>query len=224
MLLQPRAGRTERVCDLWRLQATGAALGIALGRGRRRLRKSTSNAARHEPLKQTVGRAASTNASRKKQMRARPGGWGRLVGRPADRKLGRRGAVLGRVIPVRFMGKVRHFSKRESDVDGVGLFAEQSLNAGETLGFFTGELLSRRGAAVRRRAGAKCIIEYSMGDEGTVYLDGSCGRSCLFQYINSAAGSGKVANVQFVVIGDRLCVETRAAAGDGDELLADYEL
>ena len=88
-------------------------------------------------------------------------------------------------------------------MDGVGLFAEQSLKAGETLGFFTGELLGRREAAEHRRAAAKCIIEYSMGDEGTVYLDGSRGRSCLFQYINSAAGSEKAANVQLVVIGDR---------------------
>ena len=107
MLLQPHAGRTECDCDLWRLQATGAALGIALSRGKRSLRKPKSTAVQHKPLQQRVGRAASTNAPRKKQMRIRPGGWGRQVARPADRKLGHRSAVLGRIIPVQFMGKVR---------------------------------------------------------------------------------------------------------------------
>ena len=142
-----------------RSQAEEPSPGIALGRGRRRPRQAKPTAFQHAPPTQRVGRAASSNASCKKQMRGRPGGFGRLAGRPSDRKMGRRGSALGQKIAVRFMGKVRYFSKRASPLHGVGLFAEGNFKKGEVLGYFTGELLTPREGARRRRQGAKSIIQ-----------------------------------------------------------------
>ena len=195
-----------------------------MGRGRRRPRQAEPAAFNHEHPTQRVGRAASSNASSKKQMRGRPGGFGRLAGRPSDRKLGQRGSALGQKIAVRFMGKVRFFSKRASLLHGVGLFAEGNFKKGEVFGYFTGELLTPREGARRRRQGAKSIIQYSVGAEGDIFIDASRGLACPFQWINSSVGSEKSATVQFVVIGDRLCVEARVATTTDDELLADYRL
>ena len=94
------------------------------------------------------------------------------------------------------MGKVRCFSKRASQVHMLGLFAEENFKAGVLLGFFTGELLTEEKATERRLHAAKSIVEYSMGDEGTVFIDASRGRACPFQWINSVAGSGLAPNVQ----------------------------
>ena len=66
--------------------------------------------------------------------------------------------------------------------------------------------------------------KYSLGAEVTILIDASRGRACPFQRRNSVVGSGRGANVQFVVIGDRLCVEAHVAESNGDELLADYKL
>lgn len=205
-------------------QGPERALGIALSRGRRRAKLVKRFASQHEPLVQQVGRAASTSGSRKKQMRGRRGGFGRLSGRFADRKLGRRKFLLGESICVRFQGKLRRFSRRASQVHGVGLFVEEHLKAGEVLGYFTGELLSRRVGEERRRRGAKSIVEYDMGEEGRVFIDASRGRVSPFQWINSVAGSSAPPNVQFAVVDERLCVETRMAVDKGEELLADYSV
>ena len=130
----------------------------------------------------------------------------------------------GESICVRFQGKLRRFSRRASQVHGVGLFVEEHLKAGEVLGYFTGELLSRRVGEERRRRGAKSIVEYDMGEEGRVFIDASRGRVSPFQWINSVAGSSAPPNVQFAVVDERLCVETRMAVDKGEELLADYSV
>ena len=155
-------------------------------------------------------------------MRGRQGGFSKNSRRRTDVKLGSRGFLLGQVIPLRFQGKLRSFSRRESQVHGVGLFAEEPFKAGEMLGFFTGELLVRREALTRRRLGGKSVVEYDMGAEGCMYIDASRGKACPFQWVNSAAGTAAMANVQFVVMDERLCVETLVAVDRGDELLADY--
>ena len=157
-----------------------------------------------------------------KQMRGRRAGYGRHCGRHAGQKLGRRCCLLGKCIPVVFERQRRLFSKRESPIHNVGLFAEQNFKVGEVLGYFTGQQLSRREATERRQVAAKSIVEY-VGLEGRIYLDASRGQAP-FQWINSVAGSGVAPNVRFVVIGDRLCIETCAAVNAGGELLADYAL
>ena len=192
--------------------------GIALTRGRRRAKPVKPVAPQHRPLTQQMGLAATRSASCKKQMRGRQGGFSKNSRRRTDVKLGSRGFLLGQVIPLRLQGKLRSFSRRESQVHGVGLFAEEPFKAGEMLGFFTGELLVRREALTRRRLGGKSVVEY----EGCMYIDASRGRACPFQWVNSAAGTAAMANVQFVVMDERLCVETLVAVGKGDELLADY--
>ena len=131
--------------------------------------------------------------------------------------------MLGDPFPVEYEGKRCMFSKRSSEVHGVGLFAEEPIRAGQIIGFFTGERLSRKGAARRRLQGGKSLVEFDMGDEGRMYLDASRGKASPFQWINSVAGSATLPNVQFVVVGERLCVETIVAVSAGDELLANYD-
>lgn len=125
-------------------------MGIALNRGRRRKKPVKQHPAGDEPLTQQVGRAATKSLTLKKQMRGRPGGWGKRCRRYTNKKLPRRGFVLDALIYVRFMGKRRSFSRCLSALHGVGLFSEEDLKAGEVLGYFTGELLSHwKGLEIR---------------------------------------------------------------------------
>ena len=194
---------------------------VAASRGRRRPKPPKTG--RHQPLTQQVGLAVTRGAICKKQMRGRPGGFSKYARKSPDVKLGRRCFLPGQIIALSFKGVIRSFSKRASHVHGIGLFAEEPFKAGEVLGFFTGELLTQREARARSQAGGKSIVTYSMGSEGYIFMDASRGRASPFQWINSVAGSATPPNVQFVVVGERMCVETIVAVGKWDELLADYD-
>lgn len=112
--------------------------------------------------------------------------------------------------------------RRQGAVAGVGLFAESPLPRRSTLGFFTGQRVTRMEALERLSKKAKCIISYE-GLEGKVWLDGSRGLVSVFQRINSSRGSGLAANVEFAVFQDRLTVRTLRTVQPGEELLADYD-
>lgn len=111
----------------------------------------------------------------------------------------------------------------KSPVDGTGLFAAHALPARHALGEFVGVRLTA-GEFSRRKAagGAHCLVRFTDLDGQEVFLDGE-GRSDR-AFVNSVAGTGCEANVEFVCNGVSLEAITLRAVAAGEELLADYEL
>ena len=79
------------------------------------------------------------------------------------RKTARDGISEGHVFTLRAgAGCVTQLSyRRRGAVAGVGLFTEEPLPARKLLGVFTGENISKREAAARHAARAKCIIAFT---------------------------------------------------------------
>jgi hypothetical protein len=121
-------------------------------------------------------------------------------------------------------GNVTLLSHRSESVSGVGLFAEQAIEARRVLGVFTGVQLSSREAARLRAGGAKCIVNYVNLDGVAAWLDGSRGRASPFTRLNSCRRTALAANVEFVCSGEQLTVVTSHVIAAGEELLADYQL
>ena len=110
----------------------------------------------------------------------------------------------------------------KSAVHGTGLFAARAMPARHALGAFDGARLTSAGFAQRKAARGRCLLRYTDLDGKEVFLDGE-GRSDR-AFVNSVAGTGLQANVEFVCDGECLQVYTLRAVAEGEELLADYEL
>ena len=110
----------------------------------------------------------------------------------------------------------------KSAVHGTGLFAARALPARHALGTFDGARLTSAEFARRKAAGGRCLLRYTDLDGKEVLLDGE-GRSDR-AFVNSVAGTGCEANVEFVCNGECLEAYTLRAVAEGEELLADYEL
>ena len=179
---------------------------------------------------QGVGRAAlltqqsdATARTRTAMSRARRGrpGFGRR--QHAGGKGARSDWKLGAAFKHVLNGKAFSFSRRKEDsVAGIGLFTEAALARRTTLGYFTGQRVTAEEAARRRASGAKCIISYLDLESAAVWLDGSKSRTSPVGWLNSSRDTGKQANVDFVVDGEKLTVVTLRAVASGEELLADY--
>ena len=103
-----------------------------------------------------------------------------------------------------------------------GLFAARALPARHALGAFDGVRLTAAQFAQRKAAGGRCLLRYTDLDGKEVLLDGE-GRSDR-AFVNSVAGTGFRANVEFVCNGECLEAYTLRAVATGEELLADYKL
>ena len=110
----------------------------------------------------------------------------------------------------------------KSPVHGTGLFAARALPARHALGVFDGARLTAAQFAQRKAAGGRCLLRYTELDGKEVLLDGE-GRSNR-AFVNSVAGTGCEANVEFVCNGECLQVYTLRAVAEGEELLAEYEV
>ena len=109
-----------------------------------------------------------------------------------------------------------------SSLHGTGLFAARALPIRHSLGAFDGARLTSAEFTQRKAAGGRCLLRYTDLDGKEVLLDGE-GRSDR-AFVNSVAGTGCEANVEFVCNGECLQVYTLRAVAEGEELLADYEL
>ena len=110
----------------------------------------------------------------------------------------------------------------KSAVHGTGLFAARAMPARHALGAFDGARLTSAGFAQRKAARGRCLLRYTDLDGKEVFLDGE-GRSDR-AFVNSVAGTGLQANVEFVCDGECLQVYTLRAVAEGEELFAEYEL
>jgi hypothetical protein len=131
----------------------------------------------------------------------------------------------------RFLPSGRHIRRKfvtgdtctgKSAVHGTGLFAARGLPARHALGTFTGVRLTDAQFAQRKAAGGRCLLRFTDLDGQEVLLDGE-GRSNR-AFVNSVAGTGCEANVEFVCNGECLQVYTLRAVAEGEELLAEYEV
>lgn len=107
-------------------------------------------------------------------------------------------------------------------VAGIGLFAECVISRGTLLGAFTGEVLTRD-EVVRRRADRRAARATLVQVTPSVFLDPTRGNVSCWRWLNSSAGTGKAANVEWVADGVRVLVCARADIAPGQELLADYD-
>ena len=152
------------------------------------------------------------------------GAAGRACKRPTNRTLGRHGFELD--APYRHVlgEQLFEFTRSNSELHGIGLFALQEIAAGTTLGYFTGSPLPAAEGRARRKAGRKCVFDFEADEGGRAWFDGSRGATTPFVWLNSSRGSGFLTNVRFVEsdAGAHFYVVTIAAVADGDELLADY--
>jgi hypothetical protein len=102
-----------------------------------------------------------------------------------------------------------------SAIHGTGLFAARALPARHALGTFTGVRLTSAQFAQRKAAGgAHCLVRFTDLDGKAVYLDGE-GRSDR-AFVNSVAGTGFRANVEFVCNGECLEAYTLRAVATGE--------
>jgi hypothetical protein len=173
-------------------------------------------------FKQLSGRSA-LSARVKKQMRKRRGGFSSRVKHAGAKKPGRRGFEEGAPYKHVVGDTVYTFSRRSSEIDGIGLFAEHDIKAGAALGCFLGAAVSRSEAAALRKQKKPCIIEFEYEPGKRAYFDGSRGPKSPFVWVNCADGT-RGPNVQFQSDGVRLCVYTCAPVSRGDELVARYTL
>ena len=171
---------------------------------------------------QKQGRALTAHLPQCRAMRGRCG-YGRCARRGAVRKMGRLNVPLGKPLRVEYGPARFTFSRRRAGaVADVGLFTLERIRKGAVLGVFTGQEVSRTVALQRRASGAKCIVQFER-DGKRVYLDGSKGRTSCFCWLNSSRGSGREANVEFVVIDHLMAVQTLSVVEPDTELLADYD-
>ncbi len=115
------------------------------------------------------------------------------------------------------MRRARRISARHSPVHGTGLFALQSLEAGERLIEYKGEVTSWRRAAPRKRSDAGHTLVFGLSDGRDI--DGSrSGNSARF--LNHACEP----NCEAIEVGDRVFIHALCAIDAGNELFIDYGL
>jgi len=106
--------------------------------------------------------------------------------------------------------RLRRITARRSSVHGKGLFALQSIAAGERLIEYKGEVTGWRRAAARQRSEVGHTFVFGLSD-GRV-IDGSRGGNSA-RLLNHACETG-----------DRVFIYTRKAICAGEELFIDYGL
>lgn len=112
---------------------------------------------------------------------------------------------------------LRRITARRSPVHGTGLFALQSIAAGERLIEYKGEVTSWRRAAARQRSGSGHTFVFGLSD-GRV-IDGSRnGNSARF--LNHACAP----NCEAIETDDRIFIHAITEIRPGDELTIDYGL
>jgi SET domain-containing protein len=111
----------------------------------------------------------------------------------------------------------RRYSTRVSPIHGRGLFALRTLEAGTTLGEFSGRRMTWPGVEEVESAGEGHTFLFELGD-GSV-LDGGQGGNSL-RWLNH----GCEPNCEAVQDGARIWIQTTRLVAAGDELLIDYAL
>src|SRR6516225_9723566 len=113
--------------------------------------------------------------------------------------------------------RLRRITARRSSVHGKGLFALQSIAAGERLIEYKGEVTGWRRAAARQRSEAWHTFVFGLSD-GRV-IDGSRGGNSA-RFLNHAC----TPNCEAIETGDRVFIHAITTIEPGDELFIDYGL